>query len=194
MEYPNWFEQSGARDNFNFFLEGMKGLPIKALQIGAYTGDATKWLFENVLTHSQSSLVDVDTWSGSDEPAHDVFDWVDVEKTYVFKNASAFSSGRLTKNKMTSDEFFESNKDMFDFIYIDGDHTALQTLRDGLNGFKFLNNGGLLAFDDYMWTSGKSIAHDPKVAIDAVYACYADSLNVLCADTQVWLQKIEGKS
>lgn len=48
----------------------------------------------------------------------------------------------------TSDSFFESNKDTFDLIFIDGDHTAEQVERDIVNSWNCLNKGGVIVLHD----------------------------------------------
>jgi hypothetical protein len=62
MTYPNWFESTDAKPNFERNLLPLADKEIKCLQIGAYTGDATKWMVENILKQPHSFLVDVDTW------------------------------------------------------------------------------------------------------------------------------------
>lgn len=49
---------------------------------------------------------------------------------------------------MTSDEFFAQNKDKFDIILIDGDHSHEQSLRDAMNAKKALREGGRIVFHD----------------------------------------------
>ena len=68
-QYPNWF-MYGAVNLFSKYLGELKDREVHCLQIGAYTGDATEWLLQNVLTHPNSTLTDVDTWEGSDEVIH----------------------------------------------------------------------------------------------------------------------------
>lgn len=187
-EYPNWFLQGGAQHNFAKHLVNLQGKPIKALQIGAYTGDATVWLFENVLTNPNSSLTDVDTWEGSDEPEHAALDWRSVEQVYDSKIDRYMSEKRLLKIKSTSDKFFDTNKTFYDFIYVDGDHTAASVLKDGINAIKFLAPGGILAFDDYMWRSGKGPTYDPYIAIDTIVTAYIEKFDVIELGLQVWLR------
>ena len=188
MKYPNWFIESKAQENFHFFLEGMKGAPIKALQIGAFTGDASRWLLNNILTNPSARLVDVDTWEGSDEEVHDGFDWINVEKTYKDKIESF--GEQVIQFKMTSEEFFEKNTETFDFIYIDGAHDALSVFNDGISAWEVLNEGGVIAFDDYTWDSGKGDFFNPRDGIDGVYLTYQDNILILDAGSQVWFQKV----
>ena len=66
-EYPNWFAQT-AQNNFTTYLSEYAGKPnLRFLQLGVYTGDASVWLCNNILTDKSSILIDVDTWKGSDE-------------------------------------------------------------------------------------------------------------------------------
>ena len=188
--YPNWFEQY-AESIFSRNLNEFKGRKVDFLQLGAYTGDATKWMFENVLTNSESTLVDVDTWEGSEEPIHDSLDWKTVENFYDEKNSQWLDESRLFKKKMTTNEFFASNDKQFDFVYVDADHTAMSVLRDGINAYKSLKVNGVLAFDDYLWTLGNGDAmKDPKPAIDALLLFYQKRCSVIEVGTQVWLRKI----
>jgi predicted O-methyltransferase YrrM len=188
-DYPNWFKAGGAEANFEKFLLPLAQKNLNCLQIGAYTGDATKWLFTNAFKNVNSTLTDVDTWEGSEEPAHAEMDWHSVEDTYDLKTLSYQNESRLYKEKMTSDEFFKKNTYSFDFIYIDGDHKAMSVLKDGMNALLCLKPNGILAFDDYMWSLGKGPEFDPKPAIDAILACAQSQFTVLEIGLQVWLQK-----
>jgi SAM-dependent methyltransferase len=49
---------------------------------------------------------------------------------------------------MTSDEFFENNKDTFDIIFIDGLHHSEQVYRDIKNSIDSLNPGGVVVCHD----------------------------------------------
>jgi hypothetical protein len=190
VTYPNWFLQGGAQHNFAKYLPELLDRPISALQVGAYTGDATVWLFENLLSRNEnSSLVDVDTWGGSDEPEHKAMDWQSVESVYDSKTNHYLESGKLCKVKSTSDEFFDTNEATYDFIYIDGDHTAASVLKDGVNAVKFINPKGILAFDDYMWRSGRGASYDPYPSIDAIMTAFQSDFETMEVGLQVWLRR-----
>jgi Methyltransferase domain len=51
-------------------------------------------------------------------------------------------------HRMTSDDFFASNKQKFDIIFIDGLHQYEQVKRDMLNGVTALNDGGIILVHD----------------------------------------------
>jgi predicted O-methyltransferase YrrM len=130
--------------NFTEELQAYAGLPnLSFLQIGAYTGDASKWLLTNVLTDPTSVLVDVDVWN--DEIS--LWPGKDREKEYDQKVAS-FSN--CIKIKLSSKEFFSVNSRKFDVVYIDGSIWNNQTYWDGVRSFNCLKQGGTLIFDDYL--------------------------------------------
>ena len=189
MTYPNWFESTDAIRNFEKHLSHLAGKPdLRLLQIGAFTGDASVWLCENILSDQSSILIDVDTWAGSDEPVHHNMDWNDVLEVYENK-ISKYK--RVVRLKMTSDQYFAGEiAHQFDFIYIDGDHTAFAVLRDGMNAYEKCKVGGIIAFDDYTWSLGKGDFYDPHYAIDALCHLLIGKVEKIEDNSQLWLRKI----
>lgn len=186
MDYPNWFLGTGAVKNFERHLRKFEGKPVAFLQIGAFTGDASKWMLDEVLTNPDSLLVDVDTWKGSDENSHNAMDFDDVYTVYTDKTREYMNRHVF---RQTSDEFFLANNMTFDFIYVDGDHTAFGVMRDAINSFNALNVGGILAFDDYQWSEGRGDFYEPRPAIDAFFNMVRDKMKVIEVGWQVWFQK-----
>ena len=186
MEYPNWFEYT-AKANFELALKDLAGKPnLKFLQIGAFTGDASVWLLDNILTGDGCTLTDVDTWLGSDEPAHKAMDFSDVEKVYDDK-----VTGRTIKHKMTTIDFLTSPlaRNDYDFIYVDADHTAASALIDGELAFRLLKSGGILAFDDYEWGLGLPASLTPKLGISLFTERHASEIELITLNSQLWLLK-----
>ena len=186
--YPNWFAGI-AKDCFEQYLEHFKGQPnLRFLQVGVFTGDASKWLLDNVLTDPTSRLDDVDTWQGSDEGAHHAMDFSDVESVYDAK-LSVYST--VFKHKMTSDDYFHSTQTAYDFVYVDADHTADAAYKDGCNSWNQLKSNGILAFDDYLWGEGlpdQSLA--PRPGIDKFLEERNGQYHLLYKGAQVWIRKI----
>lgn len=125
---------------------------LTMLQIGAHAGKASKWMLNQI--DQTSTLVDVDTWIGSlSSDGHLDGHDPNVPWEYVFDRAvDGFKNS--VKFKGTSDEYFESIKDLgqiFDFVYVDGSHKAKDVYNDAINSYKHLKSGGIIAFDDYMW-------------------------------------------
>jgi hypothetical protein len=51
-------------------------------------------------------------------------------------------------HRTTSDDFFLGNQKLFDIIFIDGDHRALQVMKDIQNSLRFLSLGGSIVLHD----------------------------------------------
>jgi predicted O-methyltransferase YrrM len=66
-----------------------------------------------------------------------------------FKSIMECAKVGIDPNKnTTSDLFFESNKDSFDLIFIDGDHTSEQVEKDIVNAWNHLKKGGAILIHD----------------------------------------------
>jgi len=65
--------------------------------------------------------------------------------------------------RMTSDNFFSQNKEIFDVIFIDGLHEYEQVHRDAINALNSVNTGGYIAFHDFLPTTWKE-HHVPRIS------------------------------
>jgi len=193
-EYPNWFAKS-AVDNFATYLVQDTGLPdLKYLQLGAYTGDASVWLMENILTHPTSELTDVDTWQGSDEEEHKSMDFDDVYNTYLDKISKYRKQIDVRQGTTTSFLLAQYGCDRplgehFDFIYVDADHTTVGVLLDAELGWRLLKSGGIMAFDDLTWGSHLPPSQSPKAGILLFAERHKSEFDLVVANTQYWIKK-----
>jgi predicted O-methyltransferase YrrM len=187
--YPNWFE-AVARDNFAQYLDHFKGQPqLRFCQIGVFTGDASVWLLKNILTDQSSTLIDVDTWKGSKtETVHHQMDFEDVYETYKAK-VDEFKNVRSMR--ISSKEFFNNQKpDSFDFVYVDGDHTAKAVYEDALGAWACLAPNGIIAFDDYTWGDGlPDQDFAPRPGIDLFLEQHIGQYTFINKGDQVWIRK-----
>ena len=190
-EYPNWFAKS-AIDNFATYLIQDTGLPdLNYLQLGAYTGDASVWLLENILTGQGSRLTDVDTWQGSDEEEHKSMDFNDVYETYK-KKLEPYQERLLalrtdTVTALINDLNYQGNE--YDFIYVDADHTTVGVLLDAELGWRLLKSGGIMAFDDLTWGSHLPPSQSPKAGILLFAERHRLEFDLVVANTQYWIKK-----
>lgn len=187
-EYPNWFEVT-AKENFERFLLPLAGKDdLNFLQLGVFTGDASVWLCENVLTSNVGcNLYDVDTWQGSQEKDHESIDFDDVYDTYRKKTSHL----RILKSTQTTTDFLKKDlKVKYDFIYVDADHTTVGVILDGELSWPLLKSGGIMAFDDYTWhhhTGDPRLA--PQVGIDLFLHRHMGEYELLAKNSQVWIKK-----
>ena len=190
MVLENWFDSYYARPNFERFVPQV---PLRVLQIGAWTGDATSWLLSN---REIISIDDVDIWSMdaqklsfSNSAAPSAEDELKINEAEKIWNDRFLNNSKVIKHKMDSNTFFQHNTGIFDFIYIDGDHTSIQTALDGFNAFRFLSYGGVLAFDDYEWNLEADEYRRPKIGIDKFLKSH--HVQLLEVGYQVWVQKLD---
>ena len=189
--WPNWFNAGYAEALFTQRLWPLRGKPgLRFLQLGAFSGDASAWLTEHILTGLGSTLTDVDTWTGDPlDPGTASIDFGAVRSHYRDR---IVGDPRVLTYEGDTDAFFDglirSRWDKaYDFIYVDAAHDAEHVLRDAVNADRYLASGGLIAFDDYRWGAGRE--DRPAVAIDAFLRCYRRRYQVLEMDLQVWARK-----
>lgn len=186
-EFPNWFVGSKAIENFEKHLKQFQGLPkLEFLQLGAYTGDASVWLMDNVLTHSSSILHDVDTWKGSDEEVHES---IDFDEVYRFYKSRVRKYDNLQHYKRTTLNYLRYDTKRYEFIYIDADHTSVGVILDAELSWDLLKKGGIIAFDDYEWDQGKGPGMNPKAGINAFYYRHQKDLEIIEKNWQIWFLK-----
>jgi hypothetical protein len=195
-DYPNWFAKS-AIDNFATYLIQDKGLPnLRYLQLGAFTGDASAWLMDNILTDDTSYLTDVDTWEGSDEDDHKSMDFDDVLNTYLnrlgdYEKYSRCYNYRTTTTNFLLSKLAEQKNHLieYDFIYIDADHTTVGVLLDAELSWPLLKSGGIMAFDDLTWGADLPPSQSPKAGILLFAERHKDEFDLVVANTQYWIKK-----
>ncbi len=190
-KYPNWFKIT-AQANFERFLlplAGKRGL--RFLQLGVYTGDATVWLQENVLTHQDTWLFDIDTWEGSEEEAHENLDFNEI---YDYYKSRIKERDPVYHYRVSTYDFFVTQRSSiqgpFDFIYVDADHTTVGVLLDAELAWPHLKSGGIMAFDDYTWGSHLPAHLAPKLGINLFIARHQGQFETLVVNGQVWIRKL----
>jgi predicted O-methyltransferase YrrM len=195
-EYPNWFATS-AIDNFATYLTQDAGLPnLKYLQLGAFTGDASVWLLDNILTGQGSRLTDVDTWEGSDEIDHESMDFEDVYNSYLYKTSEYENDGKCYHYRTSTMKFLLSElsekeyfHNKYDFIYIDADHTTAGVLLDAELSWLLLKSGGIMAFDDLTWGADLPPSQSPKAGILLFAERHRQEFDLIVSNTQYWIKK-----
>jgi hypothetical protein len=101
------------------------------------------------------------------------------------------------KDKLTyllgesSDSFKKfTEKNIFDLIYIDGNHMSKYVLEDAVNSFYCLKENGYIIFDDYGggWEQEKYL--QVKTAVDSFNHSYHKYIEILHVGYQVIMKKI----
>ena len=189
--YPNWFAVT-AEYNFNTYLAEFKDKPnLKFLQLGVFTGDATVWLCNNILTNKSSKLIDVDTWEGADgEPVQEEMDWADVYQVYQEKVKDLPVVSVVSDTHKYLIRQLDNFINTFDFIYVDAHHTSASALLDCELSWSLLKSGGVLAIDDYEWLHPDNVEiHAPKLGIHMFLDRHEGEFEELVRNQQVWIKK-----
>ena len=197
----NWFEPA-AKIVWDTLIPNLK--PTRILEIGCYEGAASCYLIEKLGSHQYIEIHCVDTWEGSIENKALGTDMSDVEQRFkhnIKVAQSRFSNDALVSvNKGRSDSILANMllcdyAGYFDFIYVDGSHQAPDVLCDAVLAFRLLRVGGIMAFDDYLWSENLPYGVDPvrcpKMAIDAFTNIYCRQVRILQQPLyQLYIQKI----
>lgn len=195
----NWFDEK-AKPIWDHLLPEIK--PSKILEIGSYEGASACYLIEKLAGSQPLEIHCVDTWEGGIE--HQEIPMAEVETRFLLNTkiatANAPSKVDLVVHKASSDISLarlltEGKRNYFDFIYIDGSHQAADVLYDAALAFRLLQIGGLLVFDDYLWTADapddRNPLHCPKPAIDAFINLHLNKVQVLTAPLyQMYVSKL----
>ena len=151
----NWFLVSEIRKKLLKFIDDKQEHNI--LEIGCYEGLSSVFFADNLLSHTGSTLTCVDPFMNIEANDHREFLQNNEETNFDYNISHCKHSDKITIRKITSDEFFKSNTQTFDFIYIDGCHEPDFILRDLENAFEILIPDGIMWMDDYRGGDGIQI-------------------------------------
>ena len=200
-----WFDGVGARRAWKKIFSTLK--PSRVLEIGCFEGRSTCYVIEKLASCKDIELHCVDVWDGkigSQEVMASVekrfHHNVHVAKSKV-KHAVELVIHKGFSDKMLAKLLAEGKQGYFDFIYIDGSHQAPDVLCDAVMSFRLLKKGGVLGFDDYLWSKpslyGKDPIFCPRLAIDAFTNIYCHKLKILgdysklTSLWQIYVEKLE---
>jgi hypothetical protein len=78
----------------------------------------------------------------------------------------------------------------FDFVYVDGSHSADEVLADAVMSFALLKKNGYMIFDDYLWMAAADSLDRPKMSIDAFVNMFQKHIEVKLINYQYIIQKV----
>lgn len=162
------------------------------LEIGSFEGRSTVWTIENLMEDGDH-ITCIDTWEGGEE--HNKIAMSEVEQRFTHNLQVAYQKfparaalkRRGKSTTLLAEEICEGSS--YDFIYVDGSHTAPDVLADAVMAWRMLSKGGLMVFDDYVWGDPRDVLHRPKLAIDSFVNIYAEQLDLVFAGYQLIIRK-----
>lgn len=188
-----WFD--GQIPLFSTFLKEYSGKDnLKFLEIGSFEGYSTCWMLDNILTGKDCSITCVDSWSGGQE--HSKINMSEIEKRFLINIENAKSKVEIKKG--LSKDVLISLRDKlnyYDFIYIDGGHTAKDVIEDLILSFDLLKSNGIMAMDDFLWGGSLDVGNQqldhmrPEYSIRLFLLAYQNELECFHLGGQVWIRK-----
>lgn len=176
-------------------LAPFKGKPnLNFLEIGSYEGRSTIWLLENILTDPSSRIHCIDLFDGTlpdNDMTSDPLLNINYYETFL-NNIESFKSQVIVHKGYSHKilrKFQEEN--FLDFAYIDGAHTAYETLMDAIYIDPLLKKGGIVIFDDYpLQPDPNIIQNNPGLGIDCFCHVFSQQYRPIHVNWQVILEKI----
>jgi predicted O-methyltransferase YrrM len=204
LDMYNWTNDlprgEGSRQIFIDVIEYFNTKKIKEpqiLEIGTYVGTSLIKIME-LIPNSQGTAID--KWS--DYIEHCQGEQIQILNNItqncaenVFRNNidKAGLSKRITAIKGSSGDILvdllKSGK-RYDFIYVDGSHTLLDSYVDIILSWKLLNTNGILVIDDVPYNRGK-ILDSPYEGVLKFINDYRSNMNIINLSYRVFLEKNE---
>lgn len=187
----NWFEHAVPIWKS---LVGLLPERRRFLEIGSYEGQSTVWIMQHMM-QDFGSIDCVDTWAGGEE--HGDIDMMAVEarfdanircvqRHFPYRHAIKW---RKTSTQALAKMIMLRRLGQYDFIYVDGSHTAPDVLTDACMAWPLLKPNGLMVFDDYLWGPSRDLLHRPKLSVDLFANVFAEQAEPIFAGLQYVLRK-----
>lgn len=191
----NWSSDipNGSKIIFEGILDRFKDKVCNVLEIGTYAGTSIIGIL-NYLPKSTATVIDM--WKNYDE--NELLQSMEENMVYeTFLNNLKIANviDRVTINKGDSKdvliELFRAGT-KYDFIYVDGSHKCLDCYADMIISWELLAKNGILAIDDYLWTSDKedNNLNRPYYAVLHFMERYKSKYELLHMGYRVFLLKL----
>jgi predicted O-methyltransferase YrrM len=173
---------------------------LRILELGVFEGRSTCWLLQNHCKTPESSIVAIDSFQGGIE--HQGMELGTLRKRFEANIATVESPAQVEIREGFSlpqlAKLIAEGYQRFDFISIDASHQAPDVLGDAVLGFELLKPGGVMAFDDYIWSPMRPGTENPlllpKAAIDAFTTLFSQKIRIIpnLPLYQLYIQKNAG--
>jgi predicted O-methyltransferase YrrM len=175
--------------------------PRKALEVGSFEGASACYLIDHCAKDAPFEMHCVDTWQGGSEHKEMGINMAEVESRFQANTTLACERATHPVKLITHKGFShlclahllaETQGEYFNLVYIDGSHEAPDVLADAVLGFQLLAVGGVMIFDDYLWSKdGRNPLRCPKLAIDSFLNINFQKIEILALPLyQLYVKKI----
>jgi hypothetical protein len=170
-------------------LSELEGRRARVLEVGSFEGLSASFVLWRL---ADAELTCVDTFAGI--PAYEAYGIGGPELEQRFdRNVALVDSSRVRKRPGQSHRVLSdllTKAELFDLIYVDASHQALDVLADAALAWQLLSAHGLLIFDDYgPIPEGVAPLDHPTLGIDAFRELVAEQLEVVDQERQLIVRK-----
>jgi len=190
----DWF--TNGLINFEYTKEQMDSLPASILEIGCHEGRSTCWMLENLLAQDGTiTCIDpfanepLSAFKNDQPPAPNLIEQVFRHNTDLARSTEQTIRLMPTLSFYALAELITENK-QFDFVYVDGSHSADEVLADAVMAFGLLKKNGYMIFDDYLWMAAADSLDRPKMSIDAFVNMFQNHIEVKLINYQLVIKKV----
>lgn len=180
MKKPIWTNDWACHhyESWRKYLGKFADIEAHALEIGSCEGRSTCFFVQHILCHENSTMTCVDPFIMSKEESF----WHNVDALNC--------RDKINLLRMESDKAKLDFK-MWDFVYIDGNHSARHTLTDAVRAWVSVRKGGVMIFDDVLWRMNELQRRDcPKMGIDIFLNIYEKEMKILHLGHQAIIEKV----
>ena len=174
---------------------------LQFLEIGSAEGRSTNYFIDNYLQGDNSKITCIDPWillsEAVEQENYKVEDnWcVPENEQYFYENT------KHNKHKIIVYKGFSKNilptlqKNYYDFVYVDGDHSENAVYNDAIMSLKLLKQNGIMSFDDAQKNYSDRVNVGPggniKKGIDRFLDEHKNDIQILCYNYQTVIKKIK---
>jgi predicted O-methyltransferase YrrM len=196
----DWFSRSIPSWSLILNKLSERTTDLRILEVGVFEGRSTCWLLQNHCKTPESYIVAIDSFQGGIE--HQGMELGTLRKRFQANIATVASPAQVEIREGFSlpqlAKLIAEGYQRFDFISIDASHQAPDVLGDAVLGFELLKPGGVMAFDDYIWSPMRPGTENPlllpKAAIDAFTTLFSQKIRIIpnLPLYQLYIQKNAG--
>ena len=190
----DWF--TNGLINFEYANAQMGTPPDSILEIGCHEGRSTCWMLENLLAQDGTiTCIDpfanepLSAFKNDQPPAPNLIEQVFCHNTDLVKAPDQTVRLMPTLSFYALAELI-TEKAQFDFVYVDGSHSADEVLADAVMAFGLLKKNGYMIFDDYLWMAAADSLDRPKMSIDAFVNMFQKHIEVKLINYQLVIKKV----
>jgi predicted O-methyltransferase YrrM len=170
---------TNLENSFHRIYKEKPSAVMNIIEIGSFEGYGTLKLHELFCQHKDSRITVIDPFDDCYVKGNEEF--ANIDPIFVGQYPKFLKNTERIKDSLIIHKDYSGNvlsglTKIYDFIYIDGDHSEKGVYEDGVNAFKITKSDGIILFDDYNWEHKTQVT---KNGIEKFISEYQDKITVL---------------